>query len=184
MKKGVKTIIIGATLFITGAFLIPVAVILLLITRGDRPEQFIIPGEMTVEIEEAGRYYLWNDYQTIYKGKSYNRSELIPDSLEMTITNIDTGELKEIVGDTSTSSSSGSSSKNSIGYFEIGEPGQYKVRVIGESNERVFSFGEDSIVKFLVLIFAGGGVCLLIAFSGFGLIIYGIVKVVTKKNNG
>ncbi len=76
----------------------------------------------------------------------------------MRITNVDTGELKEIVGDTSTSSSSGRSSKNSIGYFEIGEPGQYKVEVIGKSDERVFSFERSDIGKALVLIFTGGGI--------------------------
>ena len=66
----------------------------------------------------------------------------------------------------------------------MGKPGQYQGEVIGKSNEKVFSFEKSDTRESLVLIFAGGGISLLICFAGCGLIVYGIVKFVTKKSNG
>jgi len=37
-----------------------------------------VPGTQEVIIEKPGRYYLWNDFRTVYAGKSYDQSEHIP----------------------------------------------------------------------------------------------------------
>jgi hypothetical protein len=180
MKKGLKTLIVGILLFTVGAFVVPIAFVLPLIMDDSDERQFIIPGATKVEITEPGRYYLWNDFQTIHEGKSYNRSEGIPDGLEIAVTD-QNGQGLDFKSDTSISSSSGSSSKNSIGYVEVTNPGRLVVSVSGNSDERVFSFSQSGIMKVLGLIFGGFGLSLLLAIAGVGFSIWGIIKLV--QNN-
>ncbi|MDD5262205.1 MAG: hypothetical protein PHD76_10200 [Methylacidiphilales bacterium] len=165
MKKGLKTLIAGILLFVIGAFVVPIAMILPLILDGSKETQFMIPGSAEVDIEKPGRYYLWNDYQTVFEGKSYNRSEGIPDGLEISIKSAN-GEKLKFVSDTSISSSSGSSSKHSIGYIQAGNPGKLTVAVSGTAEPRVFSFSESGIMKMLGLIFAGSAISILVALTG------------------
>ncbi|GHB92575.1 hypothetical protein [Cerasicoccus arenae] len=177
MKKGLKTLIVGILLFAVGTFVVPIAFILPIILDGADERQFIIPGTTEVEISEPGRYYLWNDFQTVYSGKSYSRSNSIPDGLEITITKQD-GEGLAFSSDTSISSSSGSSSKNSIGYVEVSSPCKLTVSVLGNSDKRVFSFSQSGLMKMFGLIFGGFGLSMLLAISGAGISIWGIVKLV------
>jgi hypothetical protein len=59
--------------------------ILPVILDGSDGQQFLIPGSTQVAIAEPGRYYLWNDFQTFYDGKSFNRSQRIPDGLKIMV---------------------------------------------------------------------------------------------------
>ena len=183
MEKGLKTLIAGIVLFVVGAFVVPIAFLLPLILNNSDERQFIIPGITEVEILESGRYYLWNDFQTVFDGKSYNRSESIPDGLEIAITNEDGKDL-QFTSDTSMSSSSGSSSKNTIGYVEVSNPSRLTVSVSGGSDERVFSFSESGIIKMLGLIFGGFGLSMLLALAGVGISIWGTIKLVMNNRKG
>ena len=183
MEKGLKTLIAGIVLFVVGAFVVPIAFLLPLILNNSDERQFIIPGITEVEILESGRYYLWNDFQTVFDGKSYNRSESIPDGLEIAITNEDGKDL-QFTSDTSMSSSSGSSSKNTIGYVEVSNPSRLTVSVSGGSDERVFSFSESGIMKMLGLIFGGFGLSMLLALAGVGISIWGTIKLVMNNRKG
>lgn len=181
MKTEIKLIIAGATLFVLGAFVIPLATVLPLILRDSSDDQFKVPGTTQVKIEEPGSYYLWNDYQTVFEGKSYNRSQNIPDGIEITLQNKETGEKFNFISDTSISSSSGSSSKNSIGYIEVQTPGTVEISISGGDEERVFSFSRSDLLLMFGMIFGGLALSMLIGFSGFGLTIWGIVKLVQSK---
>jgi hypothetical protein len=97
-----------------------------------------VPGSVAASVEKPGRYYLWNDFRTVYEGRSYNRSEGIPDGIEIRVHDAE-GQSLEFVGDKSISSSSGSSSRNSIGYVQVGSPGQLKIEVSGGNEDRIFS---------------------------------------------
>ncbi len=180
MKPGLKTLITGIILFILGGFVIPFLLILPLFLNQSANKQFLIPGSREVTVEKPGRYYLWNDFQTVYNGKSFSRSETIPDGLEIAVTD-DTGKILAFNSDTSTSSSSGSSSKNSIGYVEVSNPSTLLISVSGDSEERVFSFAQSIFPKMFLAILGGGTASLLIAFIGFGLGIWGVIKLVTNK---
>ncbi len=183
MKKGLKTLIAGVLLFLIGAFVVPIAFILPVILDDSHERQFIIPGSTEVEIAEPGRYYLWNDFQTVYDGKSYNRSKSIPDGLEITVKD-ESGRSLAFSSDTSISSSSGSSSKNSIGYIDVEKPSKLSVSVQGGSEQRIFSFSQSGIMKILGLIFGGFGLSMLMALAGIGVSIWGIVKLVKNKKKG
>jgi hypothetical protein len=184
MKTGVKTIIAGAILFVLGAFVVPLAIILPLIFGDSNEIQFKVPGSTQIVIEEPGRYYMWNDYQTVFYGKSYNRSESIPDGIEIRIMNASTGELFDFVSDTSISSSRGSSSKNTIGYIEVQSPSTVEVEVAGGEEERVFSFSESNLLKMFGLILGGSILAVIIGITGFGITIWGIVKLMRSSKKG
>lgn len=177
MKKGLKTLLAGIAIFIIGAIVVPILILIPLFKGGSEDEQFIIPGEHRVTVPEEGRYYLWNNYRTIFEGQSYHRSEEIPDGLDFSITT-STGEALPFFSDTSTSSSNGSSSKNSIGYVKVAGPETLSISVSGDSEKRIFSFSKSILGKMFGLIFLGGALSVLSAFAGIGIIIWGIIKMV------
>ena len=181
MKTGIKTIIAGVTLFVLGAVVVPLAIVLPIVLGEKNKEQFVIPGSTHVAVEEAGRYYLWNDYQTVFKGKSYIRSEAIPDGLEITIKNEKTGEPYNFVSDSSISSSSGTSSKKAIGYIEVLTPGTVCIEILGGDEERIFSFSRSILLAMFGLILGGFGLSMILGLSGVALLIWGIVKLVRSN---
>ena len=68
MKRGIKTIIAGVVIFVFGAFVVPLLFIFPLIFGKSNEVQFKVPGTFEANAEKPGRYYLWNDFQTIYDG--------------------------------------------------------------------------------------------------------------------
>ena len=181
MKPGLKTLIAGISLFILGGFLIPFLLILPLFLNESSNQQFLTPGAKEVTVEEPGSYYLWNDFQTVYEGESFSRSERIPDGLKIAITD-DAGNTLTFHSDTSMSSSNGSSSKNSIGYVEVDDACQLLVTVSGDTKERVFSFSQSNFKKMFLAILGGGVVSMLMALIGFGIGIWGVVKLAQNKS--
>lgn len=183
MKSGLRTLITGVLIFVIGSFVVPMLLILPLLLNESPNDRFLVPGSKDVTIDKPGRYYLWNDHKTIFQGKSYNKLEGIPDGIEILIQYEDGAKLP-FTSDTSIYSSSGNSSKQSIGYVELGEPGKISVSIIGDSEERVFSFSKSNLKKIFIMIFSGGIASALSAFGGIGLIIWGIVKLARNKPSG
>ncbi len=181
MKTGLGAIITGAVLFAAGAFAVPAVVLLPLILNQSKAQQFLVPGSLEVVVEKPGRYYLWNDFQTVFNGRTYNSPEALPDGLEITITR-DNGNRLTFVSDGSTTSSGGTSSKKSIGYVELAGAADLTIAVSGDVDERVFSFAPSNIMKILGLIFGGMGVSVLLALAGIALSIIGLVRL--SRNSG
>ncbi|WDE96839.1 hypothetical protein PQO03_02545 [Lentisphaera profundi] len=181
MRTEIKKIIIGSTLFILGAIIVPMAIVLPLMLRESNNDQFRAPGTTQVNIDKPGRYYLWNDHITVFEGKSYNRSEHIPDNMEFVFQNKGTNEKLEFISDTSISSSSGSSSKNSIGYIEVQNPGDIDINISGDIKERVFSFSQSDILLMIGLIFGGCALSMILGFTGFGIAVWGVVQLIQSN---
>lgn len=174
MRSGIKTILSGG-IFLVGAFVVPLLFVLPLLMAHKQEAQFKIPGTIEVAVKEPGRYYLWNDFRTGYNGKSYDRSESIADGIEIRIHDA-SGHQLQFVTDASISMSSGTSSKKSIGYVEVESPGAVTVEVKGGGEERIFSFSQSGLLKIFSMIIGGVGLSMMIAVTGIGLIIWGIVK--------
>jgi len=185
MKKGIKTIITGSVLFILGTFVIPFLCVIPLFPDGSKDVQFKVPGTIQAVIDKPGRYYLWNDYRTIYKGKSYNRSESIPDGLEIKIKDSN-GKLLDFVCNSYNSTYSGDNARKSIGYVETKNVGKVDIEVSGGNEERIFSFSSSSnLLKIIVLFFGSFAIAALFALAGVGITIWGIVKLVNaNKKDG
>ncbi len=174
---------VGVVFFILGVVVIPILCVLPIILEKSNEVSFKVPGTQTVKIEQPGRYYLWNDFRTVFDGKSYNRSKAIPDGMEIKIRNAD-GTLLPFISDTSTSSTSNGSAKNSIGYVEIKNSGELKVTISGGDEARIFSFGPSNLLKIFALIFGGIGLSLFVTMIGMGLSIWGIIKLVRSSKTG
>jgi hypothetical protein len=183
MKPGIKTIVAGGVMFLMGAFVVPLLFILPLILEHDQDAQFKAPGSIEVTAKKPGRYYLWNDYRTVYNGKSYDRSESIPDGLEIQIRAADGHEL-QFVSHGSISTSGGSSAKKSIGYVGVEHPGKVTVQVTGGSEDRILSFSQSGLLRMFGLILGGFGLSMIVAIGGIGLIIWGILKLVRANRKG
>ena len=181
MKSGIKTIIAGISLFILGAVVVPLAVVLPLILGDSNEEQFKVPGNTQIVIEEPGRYYLWNNYKTVLQGKTYNSSESTPDGIQIKIRNGETGELFDFVGDSSMALSTLRNMKTSIGYIEAQEGGSLHIDVEGGNEERVFSLSKFSMRVMFGLIFGVLGLSLIICCSGFGVLAWGILRAAKSK---
>lgn len=181
-----KPIIVGVV-FIVAALAVPAAIVIPVllpyITGEAGGERFKVPGTVEVTVEEPGRYYLWNEHRTVFGGKTYNRSNSIPDGMKIRITRARSGEPFEFVGDTSISSSSGSSSKRTIGYIEVKEPGRVEVAVTGGEEERVFSFARFRLWETLGLILGGLALAFVLGVTGFGIAVWGIVKLVRSRQS-
>jgi hypothetical protein len=188
MKKPKTLLILGIILFVGG--IIAYAILMtflflplwtLLICNDDI--QFLIPGTVEIEIEDEGRYYVWNNYKTVYEGKSYSKPEEVQDNLLISLKTKDEALDYDIIGKTSISRSSDSTSRKSIGYFDITVPWDYILEVKGETEPRVFSFCQFNYdtVEFAMVLGIGGAVCLFVIFAGFALGVVGIVKMVKAK---
>ncbi len=176
MKPGTKIIIAGGVLTFIGALVVPLMLVLPLFGIDTGHTRFQVPGSTRVEVKTPGRYYLWNDYQTIFEGKSYNRSQSLPDGLVIRIFRAENGRRLEFVTKTNISSSSGSRAKNTIGYIELAQPGTVAIEVSGKGEERVFSFSRSIIKTVLMRIFGGGAVAVTGGLLGLALILWGIVR--------
>ena len=177
MKTGTKTII-GGVVCLLGAFVVPLLFLLSAVfgsfSESDE-HQFKAPGTLETTIEHPGRYYVWNDFQTIYEGKNYSRPESLPDGIEIHIRD-ENGDLLPFTSNSSISMTSGSNSKRSIGYVEIAHTGKVIIEISGGSDERIFSFAQSGFWKIFGFIFRAFAFAALAGLIGIGLVIWGIVK--------
>ncbi len=178
-KKGLTFIFVGLGLFVFGGFLLPMIFgvsIYFVLKSSENMERFLVPGQTEVRVEEAGRYYLWNDHETILDGRKYSHAAHIPDGVEIQVED-DAGQNLKFHTNSSISMG-GSGQKKSIGYVELEEPGPVRIVVSGEMDKRVFSFGPSSfstLIGMMVISFALTGVMLLSAIICF---VIGIIKMV------
>ncbi|WP_339136426.1 MAG: hypothetical protein WGN25_00905 [Candidatus Electrothrix sp. GW3-4] len=182
MQPGSKTILLGLILFILGGIAFPAAILLPLLLGDSIDKQFSVPGTLQVTIEEPGRYYLWNEYQTIFKGRTYNRPEDLPDGMEISITDTATGRPFAFITSSSMSMHGGNEEKRSIGYIKVSKPTEIRVEISGDNEGRIFSFARATFFETLKRIFGGIALAFFAGSSGIGLVIWGIVRSVRAKD--
>lgn len=170
-------------MFLVAVMVVPLLFVLLLVFEHKQETQFKIPGTTAVAVKEPGRYYLWNDFRTIYNGKGYNKSESIPDGIEIRIRDA-SGHQLQFVSDASISMNDNGNAKKSIGYVEVERPGEVTVEVTGGSEERIFSFSQSGLLRIFGLVFGGFALSAMIAVAGLGLIIWGIVRLAKANRRG
>jgi hypothetical protein len=185
MKKHTKQMLWGGIIFVTGGLFAPLiiwVVVFISIFNNQSLSTFLIPAIVEISIEKEGRYYLWNDYETVFEGKTYSVDEEIPHDITISLMDKSGTKKSDIVPDFSTSSSSFGSNKKSIGYFDIDKPGPYLLEISGQTQPRVFSFGIEVLpLKRLAVILAIEAVFILAAISGFILVVIGLVNYFKDK---
>lgn len=180
MRRGLKTTITGSLLFLLGGFVVPLVLALVVVLRHEPETQFKVPGQTEVTVKEAGRYYLWHVCETVYQGRNYAQSGDLPDGLTIQVHDANGRELP-FVSDRSISASNNGSSKKSIGYVDVAQPEALTVQVSGSAQDLIFSFSQFRLLCLFGLIFGGGGLSILIGLGGFGLMVWGIVKLSRAK---
>jgi hypothetical protein len=187
MKKHTKQMLWGGILFVIGGLFVPLiawVVVFISIFNNRSLSMFLIPAVVEISIEKEGHYYLWNDYETVFEGKTYSVDKEIPRDITISLIDKSGTNKSAIVPDLSVSSSSFGSNKNSIGYFDLDKPGQYLLEVSGQSQPRVFSFGSELFsMKRIAAMFIIGSASVMTAILGFILIVTGLVNYFKDKKH-
>jgi len=144
-------------------------VVWLLQTLGTDP-QFLVPGRLSLALEQAGRVVIWHDHRTFFQGRSYEAPQTLPEGLRIRAIEEASGRELEVGASTAASTESGSSRRVAVAQFRAEQPGRYLVVVEGAFAPRVFSAGPDALPR---LLWAGGGAVALL-FASWALAI-GIV---------
>jgi hypothetical protein len=147
MKKGEGLIISGGVLFALGAFILPVIASIYMVSSAIKNKEFSIQApafksssSTEIRADEPGRYYLWNNYQTIHNGHSYNLSENLPNGIEFKFTDKDSGKPFVFKSYTGMTSSGTGSSKRTVGYINVTNACTVVIDISGGGEERIFSF--------------------------------------------
>jgi len=126
--------------------------------------QFLVPGRHTARLDRPGKYLVWNDYQTVFQGRSYDESEKLPPGVRISVLDKAGGQSLAVTASHGATSSMGNTSSVAVSQFEIVQPGSYEIVVEGDFPQRVFSVSRDFIWGLLGVIF--GAFALI--FGGFG----------------
>ncbi len=144
-----------------------VALIAWFVLSMDRGSQFIGPGRHTVTFDKPGSYRVWNDYRTVFEGRSYDESEKLPSAARVTVLEAEGGTALAVSPSLNVSSSLGNSSRNSVAKFEVTRPGRYEIIIEGDFPQRVFSASRGFLFGLFAVIFGAIG----LLFAGFSVAI-------------
>jgi uncharacterized membrane protein len=131
----------------------------------DRGEQFLVPGRHVLALDRPGKYLVWNDYRTVFQGRSFDAPEKLPAGVRVSVFDKTGGPAPKVSGAHGSTSSYGDNNSVALYQFEIERPGRYEIVVEGDFSPRVFSASRDFIPGLLWTIF--GSFALI--FGGFGL---------------
>ncbi|HET9405585.1 MAG TPA: hypothetical protein VFO57_13490 [Burkholderiales bacterium] len=130
----------------------------------DKGAQFLAPGRHAVRLDRPGTYLVWNDYRTVFQGRSYDESEKLPSGVRISVLDRAGGRSLEVSASLGATSSIGDTHSVSVSQFVIERPGSYEIAVEGDFPQRVFSVSRNFVPGLLWTIF--GAFALL--FGGFG----------------
>ncbi len=128
--------------------------------------RFKVPGKTELYAKEEGRYTVFIEYRSFYKGKEYNTYSIPPYKIE--VVNRDTGEqIKVLPPSGSITYDVGKYSARGICGFNIKKTGPYIITVKWEDNsekpEAIFTIGHSIVAKLVSTILVG----IFIMFASF-----------------
>jgi len=133
-----------------------------LVLTWEEGAQFVAPGRQTLTLD-SGEHVVWNDFITVFEGRSYQSSKALPDGVQITVT--DGGGASVVLRRASGATYKGFNTERvSVMKFDIARPGRYQIAVRGDFQPRVFSVGPDhtgallwTILGSIALVFLGLG---------------------------
>lgn len=129
----------------------------------DEGHQFLAPGRQVLELG-TGRHVVWNDYRTIFEGRSFDASRTLPSGVEITVTEVGSGRPVALRRAGSSTFTSANTERAAVVEFETARPGRFEIAVQGNFPPRVFSVGPDMVRLLLLAIFGSLG----LLFAGWG----------------
>ena len=138
--------------------------------------QFIVPGAITVSIDEPGKYTLWNETSTIFDGQIYSSSTELPKDLKIEIYEISSGHPIKLKPSWTSSETSGSRKRWSLGNIRFDKASEYKIEVTGDFSDRVFLLRRSVLSNILIAVVISSLLGILGAVGGSALAIIVFVK--------
>jgi len=140
-------------------------------------EQFRIPATRELNLEEPGKYVIWNSVNTFFEGKTYSFDPQLPAGVIIKVINAAGMDfpLKKASG---TESQSEILLRSAICSFTITEPGRYTISVTGLEEERIICV-RKSLFKLIAMAMLQ---LFLYEFLGFIVAPIIIIIVAVKRN--
>lgn len=95
------------------------------------------PGQSRVAIEKPGIYYVSYLFKTEYGGQIYDQQAQLPPDTIFYLAEAESNRQVALHQDTSLQQAGSCS----VGYFEVTQPGQYKLSIRNFEESRIFSLG-------------------------------------------
>lgn len=173
MKQGVKRSVFGVGL-ILAAFALFVSTILALYRGEPNQVQHHAPGKFVVRTTAAGRFYLWDNFRTVFEGKTVWHEPDFPAELTILVSD-EQGHPIDFVPDASLNWQIGNHAQQSIGYIDAPGPGEWRVAIEGPSEHfRVLSFSPNDITNHLLWAFRGFALAAISMILGVPILLWGI----------
>jgi uncharacterized membrane protein len=129
------------------------------------PQAFVVPGSFAFEADKPGRYALWHDYTTQFRGEVFAVNPRLPSGAQIRIVG-PRGQV-EVRGVNSQSTSKiGGTERAQVSVFDAPAAGRYEIAVQGSFPRRVLSVGPDNLLRTIALMFGGIGSVLLGLLAG------------------
>ena len=140
------------------------AIIAWLVFAPNQGQQFLAPGRHTVELAGPASYLIWNDYETVFGGRSYEESYELPAGARITVIEKASGQKLATHSKTGSSLTRGGTKRHSVAQFRTVGAGDYEIIVEGNFPPRVLSASRDILSGMLW----GTAGILALAVFGFG----------------
>lgn len=128
-------------------------------------EQTKVPGAVSAEAKEAGRYFLWDNHRTTFEGERLEYSAKLAEDAEIVVRDSERNQL-DFVRDASSSWSIGNNSKVSIGYVDVVKPTKLQFEIKQLARDRIVSVSNRSMKDELWARLGGLGIGLAVGLVG------------------
>jgi hypothetical protein len=141
--------------------------------------QFLVPGSLVVTIKEPGKYILWYEHSTVFKGRRYFDSDEPPRGMGITVREIFSGKFLPVSPSSAAAETAGQIKRKSVGSINFDTRGQYVIEVTGEFPDRVFSLRRSVFSRIVT------GVAAFLALSILGWVLAPVIAliVLVKRAN-
>lgn len=170
--------IIGLLIFIIGGILNPVWFFISFSSDFSSGEQFLVPSTKRFMLETPGKYVLWHDAKTFFKGKTYSFPPELPGGVTIRVI-MSGGKELMLKPSTCTQESSENQKRHSICSFSIETPGEYILEVKNLNVSHVFTLRKSLHKAFLYGFFLCGPL-MLISLTGAPLL---IIIIAAQRSN-
>jgi uncharacterized Tic20 family protein len=125
--------------------------------------QFLVPGSVTISVDNPGTYALWDELSTFFENKSYQSSDELPGGMSIRVRDTRSGSEVLFSPSSGGKETIGSVKRKEIGDFSLGRSGSYVIEVTGDFPQRVF-YVRRSVVK---EVFSGVAIVALLGLAGW-----------------
>ena len=123
-----------------------IAIIAWLVFGPNERQQFLAPSRHTMELAGPASYLIWNDYNTVFEGRSYENAEEFPAGARLSVIERASGRKLATYPSTYVNQNDRDTKRRSVAKLRTEQPGQYEIIVEGDFAPRVFSVSRDYLI--------------------------------------